>query len=62
MTKKNMLKLFVNDLLVNSACGKEKNYIENKRKEWSILKMALKQKSVTPIRDRHFLTKFLTKF
>jgi hypothetical protein len=56
MTKKNMLKLFVNDLLVNSACRRDKNYVENKRKEWGILKNAPKQKTVTSIRDRRFLT------
>jgi hypothetical protein len=62
MTKKNMLKLFVNDLLVNSACGKEKNYVENKRKEWEMLKGCFKTKNVTPISDIRFLTIYLTKF
>jgi hypothetical protein len=46
----------LNDLLVNCSCGKNKNYVENKRKEWNFLRMALKQKSVTPIRDRWNLT------
>jgi hypothetical protein len=37
---------------VNSTCGKNKKYVENKRKEWIFLKRALKTKSVTPISDR----------
>jgi hypothetical protein len=62
MIEKNMLKLFVKDLLVNCACGKEKNYIENKRKEWKMLKGRFKTKNVIPISDIRFLTIYLTKF
>ncbi|GHT39442.1 hypothetical protein FACS189437_02800 [Bacteroidia bacterium] len=47
-----MMLIFLNDLLVNSACEKNKKYVENKRKEWKILKEALKRKTVTPISDR----------
>jgi hypothetical protein len=44
MTRGSMLKLFVNDLLVNCECGKNKKYVENKCKEWAISKQVLKQK------------------
>jgi hypothetical protein len=54
MIGKIRIQLFFNDLLVNSTCGKDKNYVENKRKEWIFLKRALKTKSVTPISDRPF--------
>ena len=43
MTKKNRLKLFLNDLLLNSVCEKNDSYVENKRKEWKFLRQALKQ-------------------
>jgi hypothetical protein len=49
-----MIQLFLNDLLVNCNCGKDTQYVENKRKEWIFLKEALKTKSVTPISDRQF--------
>jgi hypothetical protein len=62
MTKKNMLKLFATDLLVNSGCGKDTHYVENKRKEWEMLKGQFKTKNVTSISDIRFLTQFLTKF
>jgi hypothetical protein len=52
MTGEFMIQRFFNDLLVNGSCGKNKKYVENKRKEWLLLRGALKQKSVTPIRDR----------
>ncbi|GHT39982.1 hypothetical protein FACS189437_04850 [Bacteroidia bacterium] len=51
-----MMQIFLNDLLVNYDCVKNKNYVENKRKEWKILSRALKTKSVTPISDRQFFT------
>jgi hypothetical protein len=54
MIEKIMIQLFLNDLLVNCDCVKSENYVENKRKEWKILRMALKTKSVTPISDRQF--------
>jgi hypothetical protein len=44
MTGRFMIRKFANDLLVNCACGKNKKYEENKRKEWSLLKPILKQK------------------
>jgi hypothetical protein len=47
-----MIQLFLNDLLVNCDCGKDTPYVENKRKEWNFLRIALKTKSVTPISDR----------
>jgi hypothetical protein len=46
-----MIQLFLNDLLVNCSCGKDRNYVENKRKEWIFLRQAKKTKSVTPISD-----------
>ncbi|GHT41538.1 hypothetical protein FACS189437_08560 [Bacteroidia bacterium] len=46
-----MIQIFMNDLLVNCDCVNNKNYVENKRKEWKILREALKQKTVTPISD-----------
>jgi hypothetical protein len=49
-----MIEIFLNDLLVNSVCGKDRQYVENKRKEWIFLRQALKTKSVTPISDRRF--------
>jgi hypothetical protein len=54
MIGKIMIQLFLNDLLVNSTCGRNKKYVENKRKEWIFLRQALKTKSVTPISDRQF--------
>jgi hypothetical protein len=57
-----MLKLFVNDLLVNSVCGNDQSYVENKRKEWNFLKGRFKTKNVTSISDIRFLTIYLTKF
>jgi hypothetical protein len=54
MIGKCMIRIFLNDILVNSTCGKDKNYVENKRKEWKILRYAFKTKSVTPISDRPF--------
>jgi hypothetical protein len=54
MIGKIMIEIFLNDLLVNSVCGKDRQYVENKRKEWIFLKKALKTKSVTPISDRQF--------
>ncbi|GHT39280.1 hypothetical protein FACS189437_02200 [Bacteroidia bacterium] len=47
-----MMQIFLNDLLVNCDYINNKNYVENKRKEWFLLKKALKQKTVTPISDR----------
>jgi hypothetical protein len=47
-----MIRIFFNYLLVNSACGKDTPYVENKQKEWIFLRKALKTKSVTPISDR----------
>ena len=55
MMRKIMIRIFLNDLLVNSACGIDKNYVENKRKEWIFLKEVFKTQSVTPISDRPFL-------
>jgi hypothetical protein len=54
MIEKIMIQLFLNDLLVNCGYVKSKSYVENKQKEWKILRMALKTKSVTPISDRQF--------
>ncbi|GHT40108.1 hypothetical protein FACS189437_05250 [Bacteroidia bacterium] len=53
------MELFLNDLLVNWDCVKSENYAEHKRKEWKILREALKQKTVTPISDRQIFL-FLT--
>ncbi|GHT41077.1 hypothetical protein FACS189437_07540 [Bacteroidia bacterium] len=50
MIGKIMIQRFLNDLLVNSTCGRGKNYVENKQKEWIFLRQALKTKSVTPIK------------
>jgi hypothetical protein len=47
-----MIQLFLNDLLVNCNCENNTQYVKNKRKEWKILRVALKTKSVTPISDR----------
>jgi hypothetical protein len=47
-----MIEFFLNDLLVNCNCGNNTPYVENKRKEWKILRVPLKTKSVTPISDR----------
>ncbi|GHV22784.1 hypothetical protein FACS189428_5350 [Clostridia bacterium] len=47
-----MIELFVNDLLVNCECGRNKLYVENKQKEWSIVREALKTKTVTYITSR----------
>jgi hypothetical protein len=58
MTGEFMIQLFLNDLLVNSACRKDKNYVENKRKEWIFLKQALKTKSVTAVVTDRFLLHF----
>jgi hypothetical protein len=58
MIGKIMIQLFLNDLLVNCNCGKDTQYVENKRKEWKILRQALKTKSVTPISDRQFFYTF----
>jgi hypothetical protein len=55
MIRKIMIEIFLNDLLVNSTCGKNKKYVENKRKEWIFLRRAFKTQSVTPISDRPFL-------
>jgi hypothetical protein len=52
MIEKIMIEIFLNDLLVNSICEKDTPYVENKRREWKILRQALKTKSVTPISDR----------
>ncbi|GHT41446.1 hypothetical protein FACS189437_08360 [Bacteroidia bacterium] len=52
MIEEIMIQLFMNDLLVNSTCGIDKNYVENKQKEWIFLRQAFKTKSVTPISDR----------
>jgi hypothetical protein len=49
-----MIELFLNDLLVNCNCENNTQYAKNKRREWKILRMALKTKSVTPISDRPF--------
>jgi hypothetical protein len=52
MIGKIMMQIFLNDLLGNCECGNNTQYVENKRKEWKILRQALKTKSVTPISDR----------
>jgi hypothetical protein len=46
-----MIEIFLNDLLVNCNCEKNEKYVKNKRKEWNLLRMASKQKSVTYISD-----------
>ncbi|GHT40467.1 hypothetical protein FACS189437_06110 [Bacteroidia bacterium] len=52
MIREFMIQRFLNDLLVNCNYINNKNYVENKRKEWNFLRKAFKTQSVTPISDR----------
>lgn len=38
ITENQLLQLFINDLLINSECRTNAKYMENKQREWAILK------------------------